>query len=319
MHKRPRDVDRVLGLLAGVALGDGLGAPFEGWSTVPAPALERWVRSSRTLRHTDDTVMTLVLAEHLHRTRGVDRSVLAADFATAWRAEPHRGYGRGAARTLAAIEAGTPWHEATGAQFPDGSWGNGAAMRAAPVAVVAGSVREAAELGRRSAEVTHAHAHGAHGAALQAAATHLVLRSRPGSLLDAEAFLGRLVDVLPSPPWQEKLTRISALLRRGAPAREAADALGNDISALGSVPLAVYVFLRHTDEPEAAFRCAVRCGGDTDTVAAMTGALVGTRCGFARLPVLWAARLEAADRLPELASRLAAAASERIRTSLEGE
>lgn len=309
MNDRQHHVDRVLGMLAGTAVGDGLGAPFEGRPAVSATALDRWAVSSRTLRHTDDTAMTLVLAEHLARTGGVDRRALASEFAAAWSAEPHRGYGRGAARVLAAIEAGTPWQRAAASVFPGGSWGNGAAMRAAPVAVVAPGVHEAAELARSSAEPTHAHEHGGHGAALQAVAVHLALRGGADRPLDVDALLRALADVVPPGPWQEKLVRVGALLEDKASPEEAAASLGHDISALGSVPLAVFAFLRHVDEPGEAIRFAVLGGGDTDTIAAMTGALAGARHGHCGLPASWTARLESAGRLPGLAARLSAAAS----------
>ncbi|MFI7495580.1 ADP-ribosylglycohydrolase family protein [Kocuria sp. M4R2S49] len=304
MADRPQMVDRVLGLLAGTAVGDGLGAPFEGRSLVPATALDRWIFSSRTLHHTDDTAMAMVLAEHLALSGGIDQAVLASDFAVAWYQEPLRGYGGGAARVLAAIADGADWRQAAVSVFEGGSWGNGAAMRVAPVAVVSTSVPEAAELGRRSAEITHTHAHGRHGAALQSAAAHLALHSDPDHPLDTDAFLVDLTDVVPSSSWQEKLAGISALLGREASTEEAAGALGNDISALGSVPLAVFAFLRHAEAPEAAIRCAVRCGGDTDTIAAMTGALSGARHGYAGLPASWTFRLEAGPRLHRITAQL---------------
>ncbi|TDL38149.1 ADP-ribosylglycohydrolase family protein [Kocuria rosea] len=304
MADRPQLVDRVLGLLAGTAVGDGLGAPFEGRSSVSATALDRWIFSSQTLHHTDDTAMAMVLAEHMVHSGGINQAVLASDFAVAWYQEPMRGYGGGAAQVLAAIADGAHWRQAAVSVFEGGSWGNGAAMRVAPVAVVSTSVPEAAELGRRSAEITHAHAHGRHGAALQSAAAYLALHSDPDHPLDTDAFLIDLTDVVPSESWQEKLVRGRALLEREASTGEAVKALGNDISALGSVPLAVFAFLRHAESPEAAIRAAIRSGGDTDTIAAMTGALVGARHGHAGLPASWTARLEAGPRLQRITELL---------------
>ncbi|GAB2605802.1 ADP-ribosylglycohydrolase family protein [Kocuria himachalensis] len=307
MTSSPTFHDRVGGLLAGTAVGDGLGAPFEGQPVVPATALTQWAFSSQALRHTDDTVMTLVLAEHLSHQRGINQAVLASDFAVAWQHDPLRGYGVGAARVLAAVLGGVSWREAAVSVFPGGSWGNGAAMRVAPVAAVSASPLEAAQLGRISAEITHAHEHGLHGAALQAAAAHLALRSDPSVPLDTAAFLDQLCPVVQSVVWQEKLLEIRALLARQAPAVEAAAALGNDISALGSVPLAVYAFLVRAEAPEAAFRFAIGGGGDTDTIAAMTGALIGARHGYSRLPTSWTTRLEAAEQIEQVATRLVSA------------
>ncbi|MGQ1799085.1 ADP-ribosylglycohydrolase family protein [Kocuria oceani] len=299
--------DRVHGLLAGTAVGDGLGAPFEGRPVVPATALTQWSFSTQRLDHTDDTVMTLVLAEHLSHQGVINQAVLASDFAVAWHHEPLRGYGAGAAQVLASVLGGVSWREAAVSVFSGGSWGNGAAMRVAPVAAVSRSPLEAAHLGRLSAEVTHAHEHGLHGAALQAAAAHLALHSDLSAPLDAAAFLDRLHPVVPSRIWHEKLLEIRALLARQADAEEAAAVLGNDISALGSVPLAVFAFLARGETPEAAFRFAIGGGGDTDTIAAMTGALVGARHGHSELPVSWTTRMEAAEQIKEIATRLVAA------------
>ncbi|MFF0905040.1 UNVERIFIED_CONTAM: ADP-ribosylglycohydrolase family protein [Kocuria sp. CPCC 205316] len=307
MVPSPTFHDRVHGMLTGTAVGDGLGAPFEGREVVPATALTRWAFSSQALHHTDDTVMTLVLAEHLSHQGGINQAVLASDFAVAWHHEPLRGYGPGAAQVLAAVLGGTAWRQAAVSVFPTGSWGNGAAMRAAPVAAVSRTVLEAAHLGRRSAEITHAHEHGLHGAALQAAAAHLALHSDLSVALDAAAFLDQLHPVVPSRAWHEKLLEIRALLARQAGPEEAAALLGHDVSALGSVPLAVYVFLARAESPEAAFRFAVSCGGDTDTIAAMTGALIGARHGHTRLPAAWTTRLEAAHQITATAARLVSA------------
>ncbi|MCM3487650.1 ADP-ribosylglycohydrolase family protein, partial [Kocuria rosea] len=187
------------------------------------------------------------------------------------------------------------------------SWGNGAAMRVAPVAAVSATPLEAAHLGRTSAEITHAHEHGLHGAALQAAAAHLALHSDLARPLDAAAFLDRLHPVVPSRIWHEKLLQIRTLLAEQAGAEEAAAVLGNDISALGSVPVALLAFLARADAPEAAFRFAITCGGDTDTIAAMTGALIGARHGYSELPTSWTARLEAAEQIETTAARLVSA------------
>lgn len=64
-------------------------------------------------------------------------------------------------------------------------------------------------------------------------------------------------------------------------------------------------FLRHPDQPAEAIRFAIRAGGDTDTVAAMAGAIAGARDGTRHpLPSSWIERLEAASRLIALADCL---------------
>ena len=54
-----------------------------------------------------------------------------------------------------------------------------------------------------------------------------------------------------------------------------------------TVPVAFHAWLRHPDDYRAAVQTAIRCGGDADTVAAVTGALVGARVGPAGIPAEW--------------------------------
>jgi ADP-ribosylglycohydrolase len=54
-----------------------------------------------------------------------------------------------------------------------------------------------------------------------------------------------------------------------------------------TVPVAIYAFLKHPDDYRTAVESVIRLGGDTDTVAAITGALVGTRVGKAGIPKEW--------------------------------
>ncbi|MFF4023552.1 MULTISPECIES: ADP-ribosylglycohydrolase family protein [Nocardia] len=93
---------------------------------------------------TDDTEMACsVYTEVLDRGR-IDRDALAAVFAD--RCEPYRGYGPGTVVVLHEIRDGRPWADAAGAVFGgNGSWGNGAAMRVAPLgAYFAGDPERAA-------------------------------------------------------------------------------------------------------------------------------------------------------------------------------
>lgn len=59
---------------------------------------------------------------------------------------------------------------------------------------------------------------------------------------------------------------------------------------LHTVPVALFAFFRHPDHYRAAVEAVIRLGGDTDTVAAITGALVGARVGKAGIPAEWLSR-----------------------------
>ncbi|WP_277682186.1 ADP-ribosylglycohydrolase family protein [Saccharomonospora azurea] len=306
-------IEKARGLLFGLALGDCLGAPFEGKVGVTDADIVAKENATDTLPHTDDTALALVLARHLAQRRGdarepekfVDLDLLAREFADAWHAEPWRGYGGGVTKSFRLIVEGTPWREAIRAVYPEGSFGNGGAMRVAPVALVGTDSGQVAALARRSAEVTHAHDDALHGAVCQAVATHVALSLAPDEPVRAGDFVDSVRPAVPSPLWQDKFDRVVELVEQRADPAQAAAVLGNDVSAPGSVPLALLSFLRNAGDPSAAMRFAIRAGGDTDTVASMAGALAGAHSGYATLPRQAVSRLEAAAQLHLYAEHLA--------------
>jgi len=237
----------------------------------------------------------------------VDEAELAGEFAAEWTREPGRGYGPGAARVLAAVTAGTPWSQAAQDLFDGaGSYGNGAAMRVAPVGLVARlGLPAVARQARRTAAVTHAHPLGLDGGAVQAVAVAVAARTSASDELDPDAFLTHVMAHTDTDGFRAALRQVASLVRRGAPPAQVAAQLGNDVSAVESVPAALAAFLTHPDDTYAAIRFALQVGGDTDTIAAMTGAVGGARLGTQALPPHWRCRLEAADRVTALAAALA--------------
>jgi poly(ADP-ribose) glycohydrolase ARH3 len=101
--------------------------------------------------YTDDTNSCLALAESVVRCQGVDGADAArANAARGLHSCPRRGYPGSALNVMRAIESGAD-HRATGrAEFPDGSWANGGAMRIAPVALCCRSLP--AEVGAGQAQ-----------------------------------------------------------------------------------------------------------------------------------------------------------------------
>jgi ADP-ribosylglycohydrolase len=77
--------------------------------------------------------MALSIFEILKTYGRIEQDALAQAFARRYMQEPYRGYAGGAARLLRQIAAGADWREASRALFGSGSYGNGAAMRAAPI------------------------------------------------------------------------------------------------------------------------------------------------------------------------------------------
>lgn len=291
-------LDRFTGCLLGLATGDALGAPYEGG------LLERLVwrfighTSDGCLRWTDDTQMALDLAESLLNEDGVRPAALAKRFASSYRWS--RGYGRGAARVLKRIRRGEPWETAGKAVYAEGSYGNGAAMRAPVLALF--FVRDRDGLiaaARSSARVTHAHPLGIEGAVLIALAAHTMLEGRP-----ANQVLDIVQTECSAPQMAERLKTVRSWIKsQQMPSpREVATTLGNGITALTSCPTALFAALGHMNSSfEAMMEFIIACRGDVDTIGAMAGALWGIGNGAERLPQI---RLEARDVLVDIATRM---------------
>lgn len=298
--------DRIEGSLLAAACGDALGLPFEGHRSVDAQRLESWCTEDRPLVYSDDTAMMRVLARHLGENDGrLDEERLIIEFAHDWWADPGRGYGASPPQIFRAALAGRDWRAVARDLFGGaGSLGNGGAMRVAPVAHLPVPITDRAALARRQAALTHLHPEALDGAAVLCAAIGTAA-SAAGEVAP-EAFLSGLTPHITTAAFSERIGQVGALVeRRPAPAR-IGEELGHEITARGSVPTAIAAFLLHPDDPEAALVEAIRIGGDTDTIATMTGALAGARCGALALPERWVARLEAAPELHRHAHRLAA-------------
>jgi len=88
---------------------------------------------------------------------------------------------------------------------------------------------------------------------------------------------------------------VRTLLRLRPNVIEVMETLGNGIEAHLSVPAAVYAFTAHYDSFSEAVRFAIHLGGDTDTIAAMTGAIAGALHGASGIPPNWREAMEDSD------------------------
>ena len=124
----------------GLAVGDALGAPYEGLTSPDIffrfgePAVIVTNPTGDTLYYTDDTEMMIGVAETLAECGTIDEDRLARAFAENY--HPERGYGRGARQIIERMQRGKDWRTLAGTIFPGGSFGNGAAMRVAPVGLL---------------------------------------------------------------------------------------------------------------------------------------------------------------------------------------
>jgi ADP-ribosylglycohydrolase len=126
---------------------------------------------------------------------------------------------------------------------------------------------------------------------------------------DIEALWKSLTDLSELPTWRGLIAQLREALAKHSRVRHFARELGADggVSgyALQSVPVAIYAALLHRDDFERALTEAIACGGDTDTVAAVVGALVGARLGTQRIPEVWRRGIAEWPRSLAVAGRIA--------------
>ncbi len=138
--------------LRGLAVGDAFGAQFFVLDNLPGLRERRLPAAEWPW--TDDTEMACSVFDVLRRRGSVDQHELAHGFAH--RHDFDRGYGPAMNRLLRLVREGGRWQELAAELFDgQGSWGNGAAMRVAPLALVCRDLAEAAAQAGRSARVTH--------------------------------------------------------------------------------------------------------------------------------------------------------------------
>jgi poly(ADP-ribose) glycohydrolase ARH3 len=302
--------DRFRGSLLGLAVGDALGGRFEARSAdhirarfptvthlIDYPQDELW--------YTDDTQMAIGVAETLAEHGEIVEEHLCKAFVANY--VPSRGYGRGARAVLDAMEDGRDYRQVAAEHFPGGSYGNGAAMRVAPVGLLFRDAPEQLwEQARLSARPTHLHPLGIEGAQLLALAVSLCTRAEH---FDRAAFFTELVAASRSEEFRGKLTVASELQSVDELAQ-----LGNGIEALESVVTAIASFALSPESYADSIAHVILLGGDTDTLAAMAGALSGAYLGAKGLPQRLVGLLEDSPKgrryLVELADRLHAAYAE---------
>ena len=290
---------KFVGCLVGSAVGDALGSSFEGsW------ALEvNLVNFSG--RWTDDTHMMIGVAESLIENEGFNGRHMAETFIKNYESEPWRGYGPGPPRVFRWIKSGVAWNEAAKRLYGGaGSYGNGAAMRVAPVGVFChGDTEQLRAVAYRQSRITHTHQLGMEGAALQAYAVALATNADPSSKLDPLGFLSGLKDFTHNEVYRQKLEKAEELLSE-MNRRRVARELGNSVTAHNSVPTAIYSFLCNPHSFEESVLYAISLGGDTDAIGAMTGAISGAYHGTEAIPDRWKSKLESRDHIETLAEKL---------------
>jgi ADP-ribosylglycohydrolase len=220
-------------LIIGAIAGDIIGSVYE-WHNVKTVDFDLFCDIST---FTDDSVLTFATMDAV-----MNQKSYVETYQLFGRNYPRRGYG-GNFYSWIYSESPEPYN----------SWGNGSAMRVSPVGWYGKSLDEVMAEAQRSAEVTHNHPEGIKGAQSTAAAIYM---ARTGKTKDEiKKFITNTFDY----DLDRKIDDIR-------PDYEF------DVSCQGSVPEAIIAFLESTDY-ENAIRLAISIGGDSDTIACITGGI----------------------------------------------
>jgi ADP-ribosyl-[dinitrogen reductase] hydrolase len=282
------DLNAARGAVIGVAIGDALGAPFEGY---PGHGLVTEMQGGGPHERakggwTDDTLQMLAVADSLITCRGFSPEDQLTRMIAGYRRHPEF-YGPTSSLVFDLILAGTPPLQAAAeAGSRQGSRSNGAVMRGSPIGVMY-STRQVQEISLLCAALTH----------------HDPV---PGA---CSAFVNQMVSDLCRGSDRVTAHR-HACARCGEP--EVAERLIDyqeyspepALDALLSTHAALLFFMEAGSFEEAVVH-AVSIGGDTDTIGAICGALAGAAWGGSAVPARWMTVLQGMDRLIGTADMLA--------------
>jgi ADP-ribosylglycohydrolase len=283
--------DAIIGCLLGTAVGDAIGLPAEGLSPQRQRRMFSNIDSHRLLfgrgMTSDDTEHTCLLANALIESAG-DEAIFRRELARglrAWLLTMPAGAG------LATLRATIKLCLGVGPQRSGVfSAGNGPAMRSALIGVCYGQDQMRMRgLVSISTRITHTDPKAEHAALSVAIAAHQSRRgtATPSSFYEALcAHLDRS-----SSEYLKSVEGVVASVIAGASTAEYAEQVnrgrGPSGYCLQSVPVALHAWLRHPADYRAAVSEVVHCGGDTDTTAAIVGAIVGARVGPEGIPQEW--------------------------------
>ncbi len=310
MNPPDRLKKKYLGCMLGAAIGDALGKKNEGLNRkdvlengyVTDYGKARAGSPGEKLRagqYTDDTEQMIVLAQSLIECNGFD----AVDFAgkiAKWGAEAQNDparkklVGPSSAAAIARLNSGITWKE-SGSDIPS----CGSAMRVAPIGLFYKDMDEIESNAALSSIPTHNSKGAIAGAVAVAVAVQSALlendcietiKDAAGRASKYDAGLATKIEL----SFEKKDIEPDIVFEE----------IGTSYKVYDTVPCAFYCFSRHFEAPKKAITEAVNAGGDTDSIACITGALSGALHGIDALPEKWLKELENRDMIECLSSEI---------------
>jgi ADP-ribosylglycohydrolase len=294
-----------MGMMFGLAIGDALGRPTEfmslknihskygpdGIQDLPEQAL-----------YTDDTQMTIAITEALIKAGDKDLETImdaVRDEFIKWRHSPenNRSPGNACLAGVSNMERGVHWSESG---VPD-SKGCGSAMRVAPIGYVyQNDPDKLKQVARASGICTHGHRTAVAASIGAAYLVKLALDNiDPGSMISAVLEFTNGI----SREFDQAMLKIDKCL--GWPdEKKALNYLGEGWIGEEAVALALYCFLKHSNDYTKTVLRGANTNGDSDSVACIAGSISGAYLGIDAIPGDWVKRIEKTDYLKDLANRL---------------
>jgi ADP-ribosylglycohydrolase len=302
-----------LGAVLGAAIGDAMGHPTEFIGSFEAirarygpegvTKFEKyWERDGRRFApYTDDTQMAEIVLRSLLEGGDLDTTMsrMARGFVE-WSVNPqggHRAPGMACMAGCRRLAQGVPWSEGGG----ETAGGCGSVMRAYPFGLVfAGDLERAEQWAVAHSRLTHRDPIALAACAAMAVGMARIIRREPPDRVVAAMIAAA-----------ERYSPRTASMMATA-AEEARGGVGPEVTlqrleawaAHEAIAAAVYLFVRHPDDPRAAILEGANTPGDSDSIATLAGALVGGRCGIDALPADWVRDVERSEELLELARRI---------------
>jgi len=335
-------------------LGDSLGAPFEGESsaniqrecpngawdffdhreltdvklTVQATGID--LGPSRIGEFTDDTEGLLAVSDSLVAMGGLHPHHCALNTALWWIKPPDTGgYSAYTFQKLAALARGANYKETGGLHQESGSWGNGGAMKIAPIGVVYRNLSQDAEKMRNIVTQvllpTHTHPEAIDASTIMALAVARIINLRSTNEFTPASFMNQLASDCVTEEMRNRLEFLTKHLgaKTLVPEKSFRTKMGQDIyttdkfilqqcltpdkwfqiRAVDAVASVLFIFCKYgglgieplcpnfEQCPENTLVRAIGLGGDTDTIACMVGSMLGALYGYGWIPKRWADKL----------------------------
>ena len=286
--------DSIAGCLCGVAVGDAIALPFEGMGRSRVAAflgensLEHRLIFGRGL-FSDDTEHSLMIARSLLRAEG-DAECFEKHFLRElrrWMLQLPAGVGMATARACLKLIMGFP-----ASRSGVNSAGNGPAMRSGVLGLMAHSAEQLKQWNRVQTQLTHTHP-------MAELASYSIALATRFSALGKQAEMPLFLDELKAwgaeqdqtAPLFESIQNAVHSVEQGQSTEQFCQTvgLGKQVGGyvLHGLPVVIQCWLSHPEDYETAMETIVRCGGDTDTNAAMLGAIVGARVKVEGIPSRW--------------------------------